>query len=91
LTAKSYTKKVENKLGYQNQSLYISANQKPIQMENIQLTQAETHFRGWEQDRSNLIARTKDEIKKQQLSIRHAEATLDRLCRQLETLENQTK
>mgnify|MGYP003129111800 FL=1 len=60
-------------------------------MENIQLTQAETHFRGWEQDRSSLIARTKDEIKKQHTIIRHAEATLDRLCRQLETLENQAK
>ena len=37
-------------------------------MENIQLTQAETHFRGWEQERSSLIARTKEEIKKQILS-----------------------
>ena len=59
-------------------------------MENIQLTQAETNFRGWEAERIKLITRTKDEIKKQQLIIRSAEATLDRLCRQLETLENQT-
>jgi polyhydroxyalkanoate synthesis regulator phasin len=60
-------------------------------MENIQLTQAETHFRGWEQDRSNLITRTKDEIKKQHTIVRNAEATLDRLSRQLEALENQIK
>ncbi len=59
-------------------------------MDNIQLTQSEQDFREWEAHRTKLIIRTKDEIKKQQLSIRHAEATLDRLCRQLETLENQT-
>ena len=58
-------------------------------MANIKSTQAETHFREWEENRGRLITRTKDEIKKQQLSIRNAEATLDRLCRQLETLENQ--
>ena len=60
-------------------------------MENIQLSATELDFREWEAHRAKLITRTKDEIKKQQLSIRHAEATLDRLCRQLETLENETK
>ena len=60
-------------------------------MDNIQLTTTELDFREWEAHRAKLITRTKDEIKKQQLSIRHAEATLDRLCRQLETLENETK
>jgi len=60
-------------------------------MDNIKLTKSEQDFREWGAERIKLITRTKDEIKKQQLSIRHAEATLDRLCRQLETLENQTK
>tara|TARA_R100000231_G_scaffold138628_1_gene117430 strand:+ start:612 stop:794 length:183 start_codon:yes stop_codon:yes gene_type:complete len=60
-------------------------------MENYKLTVSELDFREWEAHRAKLITRTKDEIKKQQLSIRHAEATLDRLCRQLETLENETK
>jgi len=60
-------------------------------MDNISLTQSERDFREWKTNRAGLIARTKDEIKKQQLSIRHAEATLDRLCLQLETLENQAK
>ena len=59
-------------------------------MDNIQLTQSEQDFREWGAERIKLITRTKDEIKKQQLIIRSAEATLDRLCRQLETLENQT-
>ena len=91
MIAKSYTKKVGNKLGYQNQSLYISANQKPIQMENNKLTLSEQAFREWVEHRENLITRTKEEIKKEQLIIRSAEATLDRLSRQLETLENQAK
>ncbi len=60
-------------------------------MENMKLTISEQDFREWEEYRVRLITRTKDEIKKQQLSIRNAEATLDRLCRQLETLESQTK
>ena len=60
-------------------------------MENIQLTQAETHFRGWEQERSSLIARTKDEIKKQNLIRRNAEGSIHRLELQLEALENQAK
>ena len=60
-------------------------------MQNIQLTRSEEDFRQWGAERIKLITRTKDEIKKQQLIIRHAEATLDRLCRQLETLENETK
>ena len=60
-------------------------------MGNIQLTRSEEDFRQWGAERAKLITRTKDEIKKQQLIIRHAEATLDRLCRQLETLENETK
>jgi len=60
-------------------------------MENNKLTLSELDFREWEAHRTKLITRTKDEIKKQQLSIRHAEATLDRLCRQLEALENQAK
>ena len=60
-------------------------------MENIQLTQAETHFRGWEQERSSLIARTKEEIRRQKLIIREAEARLDRLENQLETLERKAK
>tara|TARA_R110002012_G_C11222882_1_gene562924 strand:- start:266 stop:448 length:183 start_codon:yes stop_codon:yes gene_type:complete len=60
-------------------------------MDNISLTQSERDFREWKTNRAGLIARTKDEIKKQQLSIRHAEATLDRLCLQLEVLENQAK
>ena len=60
-------------------------------MENNKLTLSEQAFREWEEHRENLITRTKEEIKKEQLIIRSAEATLDRLCRQLETLENQTK
>ena len=60
-------------------------------MDNIQLTKSEQDFREWGAERIKLITRTKDEIKKQQLSIRHAEATLDRLYRQLEALENQAK
>ena len=60
-------------------------------MENIQLTQAETHFRGWEQERSSLITRTKEEIKKQCLIIRNAEGRVHRLENQLEILENQAK
>ena len=60
-------------------------------MENYKLTVSELDFREWEAHRTKLITRTKDEIKKQQLSIRHAEAILDRLCRQLEALENQAK
>ena len=60
-------------------------------MANMKLTLSEQDFREWEAHRTKLIARTKDEIKKQQLNIRNAEATLDRLCHQLETLENQSK
>ena len=60
-------------------------------MENMKLTLSEQDFREWEEHRAKLITRTKDEIKKQQITIRNAEATLDRLCRQLETLESQTK
>ena len=60
-------------------------------MENIQLTQPELHFRSWEQERSSLIARTKEEIKKQCLIIRNAEGRVHRLENQLEILENQAK
>ena len=60
-------------------------------MENNKLTLSELAFREWEEHRENLLTRTKEEIKKEQLIIRSAEATLDRLCRQLETLENQAK
>ena len=60
-------------------------------MINIQLSATELDFREWEAHRTKLITRTKDEIKKQQIIIRSTEATLDRLCRQLEALENQAK
>ncbi len=58
-------------------------------MDNIQLTKSEQEFRQWGAERIKLITRTKNEIKKQQLSIRHAEATLERLTRQLGALEKQ--
>ena len=60
-------------------------------MENNKLTLSEQAFREWVEHRENQITRTKEEIKKEQLIIRSAEATLDRLSRQLETLENQAK
>jgi|TARA_R100001082_G_scaffold80695_1_gene47729 hypothetical protein len=60
-------------------------------MENNKLTLSELAFREWKEHRENLITRTKEEIKKEQLIIRSAEATLDRLSRQLEALENQAK
>jgi hypothetical protein len=60
-------------------------------MENNKLSLSELAFREWEAHRENLITRTKEEIKKQHTIVRNAEATLDRLSRQLETLENQAK
>tara|TARA_Y100001973_G_C5129650_1_gene297029 strand:+ start:641 stop:823 length:183 start_codon:yes stop_codon:yes gene_type:complete len=60
-------------------------------MENTSLTQSERDFREWKEHRAKLSVRTKEEIRRQQLIIREAEARLDRLENQLETLENQAK
>ena len=60
-------------------------------MENIKLTIAETHFREWQEDRLDLITRTKNEIKKQNLIRRNTEGSIHRLELQLEALENQAK
>jgi len=60
-------------------------------MENTSLTQSERDFREWEDNRTNLITRTKDEIKRQNLIRRNAEGHVHRLELQLETLENQAK
>ena len=42
-------------------------------MGNTSLTQSERDFREWEDNRTNLITRTKDEIKRQNLIRRNAE------------------
>ena len=60
-------------------------------MDNIQLTKSEQDFREWGAERIKLITRTKDEIKKQHIIVRNAEATLERLTRQLGALENEAK
>ena len=60
-------------------------------MDNIQLTQSEQDFREWKEHRANLIVRTKDEIKKQNLIRRNAEGRMHRLESQLIDLENQAK
>ena len=60
-------------------------------MGNIQITQSEQDFREWKSHRANLITRTKDEIKRQNLIMRNAEGSIHRLEDQLEALENQAK
>ena len=57
-------------------------------MTNMKLTLSEQDFRQWEEHRGRLITRTKDEIKKQNLIMRNAEASIDRLEGQLDKLEN---
>jgi len=59
-------------------------------MGNTSLTQSERDFREWD-NRTNLITRTKDEIKRQNVLRRNAEGHVHRLELQLETLENQIK